>query len=100
MGFAFRIGDLQVVKNLFLAALPLPVKELLDDGQAFEAHIHRGAAGQEALCIRVLRVVEDLLHRAALKDLSVMHDGDIVGDFGHHAEVVGDEDHAHARFGL
>ena len=29
-----------------------------------------------------------------------MHDGYVVGDFGHHTEVVGDENHAHARFGL
>ena len=48
----------------------------------------------------MLRVVEDVTHRAAFENLAVVHHGHIIGDFGHHAEVVGDEDHAHARLGL
>ena len=92
--------DLQIVQNLLFAALPLPVQKLLDDGQTFETHVHRWTAGQKALGVRMLWVVEDLLHSAAFQNLSIMHDGHIVGDFGHHTEVVGDENHAHACFGL
>ena len=95
----FFVGDLQVVQDLLLAALPLAVEELLDDGQALEAHVDGRTAGEEALCVGMFWVVEDVVHRAALQYLAVVHHGDVVGDLGHHAEVVGDEDHAHARLG-
>src|SRR5690242_19753663 len=39
-----------------------------------------------------LRVVEDISLRAALDDAAGVHDDDLVGDLGDHAEIVGDED--------
>ena len=41
----------------------------------------------------MLGVVEDLVERALLHDAARVHHGDPVGDVGHHAEVVGHEDH-------
>ena len=46
--------------------------------------------------VRVLRVVEDLVERPLLDDPAGVHDGDPVRDVGHHAEVVGHEDHRRA----
>ena len=45
----------------------------------------------------MLRRGEHLLHRALLDDLAVVHDADDVGDAPHDAEVVGDEQQAHAE---
>ena len=100
MGFPLVFCDLQVMKNLFLASLPFPVQKFFDDRQALEAHIHRWTAGQKPLGIGMLRMVEDFLHRAAFQYLSVVHHGHIVGNLGHHTQVVGDENHAHAGLGL
>ena len=46
--------------------------------------------------IGMLRVVEDRVDRPLLDDPAELHDGDLVGDLGHHAHVVGDEHHRHA----
>ena len=46
------------------------------------------------------RLGEDVVHRAGLDDLAGVHDGDPVGDLVDHAEVVGDEDQAHAGVAL
>ena len=35
-----------------------------------------------------------------LDDLAGVHHGDVVGAAGHHAEVVGDEDHGHVPLAL
>jgi hypothetical protein len=40
---------------------------------------------------------EHLLHRPLLDDLAAIHDADHVGDAAHDAEVVGDEQQAHAE---
>ena len=45
-------------------------------------------------------MIEDVFHHAALQNLAVVHDGHMVSDFSHHAKVVGNENHAHARLGL
>jgi hypothetical protein len=45
----------------------------------------------------MLRLREHLLHRTLLDDLAVVHDTDHVGDAPHDAEVVGDEQQAHAE---
>jgi hypothetical protein len=44
----------------------------------------------------MLRCVEHLRDRADLDQHPVLHHGDAVGDLGDDAEVVGDEEHAHA----
>ena len=41
----------------------------------------------------MLRVVEDVVERALLDDPSRVHDDHAVGDVGHDAQVVGDQDH-------
>ncbi len=40
---------------------------------------------------------EDLLHRPLLDDLAAIHDADHVRDAPHDAEIVGDEQQAHAE---
>jgi hypothetical protein len=45
----------------------------------------------------MLRVVEDLVERPLFHDPARVHHRDPVGDVGHHAEVVGNEDHGSAR---
>ena len=42
----------------------------------------------------MLRPLEDVVDRTGLDDLAVLHDDDAVGDLGHHAEVMRDEQHA------
>ena len=44
--------------------------------------------------------VEDLPHRAGLDDPAAVHHRDPIGDLGDHAEIVGDQDQAHAGLGL
>ena len=77
-------SDLQVVQDLLLAALPLSVEKLLDDGQTLEAHVHGWTAGQKPLRIGMLWMGKDILHRAPFHDFSIVHYCHIVGDFGHH----------------
>ena len=47
----------------------------------------------------MLRRGEDLLHRSLLDDLAAVHDADHVGDAADDAEIVGDEQQAHAEPG-
>ena len=47
---------------------------------------------QQRLCVRVLRVVEDLSRGSGLHDQALAHHGDPVGQVRHHAHVVGDQD--------
>ncbi len=56
--------------------------------------------GDEFPRIGVLRRGEDLLDRAVLDDLAVLHHADPVRDFAHDAEIVGDEQDRHAEPGL
>ena len=55
---------------------------------------------EELLRIGVFRRVHDLPDRPALDDTPGLHHDDPVGDAFHHAEVVGDDDEAHAALAL
>ena len=46
----------------------------------------------EAFCVVLLRVVEDLVCAAVFDEFSVLHDGDVVADGADNGEVVADED--------
>ena len=54
--------------------------------------------GDEAAGVGMFGGLEDLLDGAGFDDFPLVHDGDAVGGFGDDAEVVGDEDQAHAGF--
>ena len=41
-------------------------------------------------------MLQHLPDRAGLKDLAMAHDADAVGDLGHHAHVMGDEQNGRA----
>jgi hypothetical protein len=64
-------------------------------GRRFGAPVEARAAGEQRLGVRMLRVLEDLAHRALLLDHAVLHHDDVVRDLAHDAEVVGDEEHRH-----
>ena len=53
-------------------------------------------AAQQSLGIGVLRIVDDLIHGAALDDPAGIHDGDAVAELGSKRQVVGDQDDAGA----
>ncbi len=55
-----------------------------------------GLGGEQHPGVGVLRGGEDLRGRAGLDDLALLHHRHPVGDAAHDAEVVGDEEHAHA----
>ena len=59
--------------------------------------VDAGDRAQQPPRVGVLRVVEDLVERPLLDDPARVHHRDPVGDVGHHAEVVGHEDHRGAR---
>ena len=72
-----------------------------------DVHVRRGIRaalaqvrdrGQQRLGVFVLRVVEDLRGRPGLHDEALAHDGDPVGEVGHHAHVVGDEHNGAVQF--
>ncbi len=50
--------------------------------------------------IVLARRLEHLAHGAALDDAAAMHDRDPIGDVGDHAEIVRDQQQAHAGLGL
>ncbi len=56
--------------------------------------------GLQARRVRVERAPERRAHVAVLDDLPRIHHGDAVGRFGHHAEVVRDQDDRHAELCL
>ena len=45
-------------------------------------------------------MVEDVLHRVAFHDMTVIHDQYVIRDFGHHAQIVGNEQHRQSDFVL
>ncbi len=57
-------------------------------------HVESRQRAQQPPRVRVVRVVEDLVDGAVLDGAAAVHDHDLVGDLGHHAEVVGDGDDA------
>jgi hypothetical protein len=56
----------------------------------------RGNRADEHACVFVLRALEHLVARAKLHQLAQAQHRHAVRDLGHHAEVVGDEQHARA----
>lgn len=81
LGGAFRSLELSVV----------------DRAEAVLFGAHSGDAGEEGLGVGVLGRVEDVLDRALLDDFTAEHYEDAVGDILDDAEVVSDEDEAHAE---
>ena len=59
-----------------------------------------GYGPNQALCVRVLRVAEQFLHRCFLDNLTRVHDGYSVGDGCDDREVVGDQEHCHLALAL
>lgn len=57
--------------------------------------VHAGHGAQKAQGVGVAGVVEDVVHRALLHNLARVHNGHLVADLRHHAQVVGDEDDTH-----
>ncbi|CUK21701.1 Uncharacterised protein [Achromobacter sp. 2789STDY5608615] len=55
---------------------------------------------QQGAGVGMLRPREDFVGTALLDLVAAVHDQHPVGHFGHHAHVVGDEDHAHVHFFL
>src|SRR5689334_6640154 len=53
---------------------------------------------EQRLRVRVARRAEQLVDVGVLDDAARVHDRDPVRDVGDHAEVVGDQDHAHVAF--
>ena len=52
--------------------------------------------GNKRAGVRMLRLVQDVGGGALLHDAAMLHDGDAVRDFRHHAEIMRDEHHARA----
>jgi hypothetical protein len=63
-------------------------------------HVELGDRLQQRLGVGVAHVGEQRLGRRLLHDLAGVHHGDVVGPPGHHAEVVGDQDHGHLAVAL
>ncbi len=66
-----------------------------DKARATRALVH--GRTQQALGIGMQRRPHHVRHRSLLDEAPGIHDGDAVGDFAGDAEIVGDEDHAHAE---
>ena len=66
--------------------------------QVFALHAHLGHTGQQRPGVGVAGVVVDLIRGADLHDVAGIHDGHTVGDVGHDAEVMGDEDDGEVIF--
>ena len=76
---------------------------LIDRENRFAVHVdvclalgHMGGCRKQGSRIVVAHLAENGVRRSGLHDLSVPHDGDLVGQIGNHRQIVGDEDHAHA----
>ena len=70
---------------------------VVDGAEAVLFGAHAGDAGEEGLGVGVFGGGEDFLDGALLDDFTTEHDEDAVGDILDDAEVVGDEDEAHAE---
>jgi len=55
---------------------------------------------QQPVRVEVLRVVEDLVHRAAFRHATGIHDDDVVAGLRDHAEVVRNHDDTHVHLRL
>ncbi|MDO8983748.1 hypothetical protein [Cypionkella sp.] len=54
----------------------------------------------QAAGIGIARPGEYLLHRTALDLTTLAHDDNMIGDLGHHAHVMGDEQNCGSRLAL
>jgi hypothetical protein len=61
---------------------------------------HRGHRADQHLRVGVPRVPQNLRRRALLDDPALAHHHDAVGDLGHHAKIMGDEQDARAVLAL
>ena len=50
--------------------------------------------------IGMLRILEDFACRTGFDDLAALHDADAIRHLAHDTEIMGDEQHGHAVFGL
>ena len=70
---------------------------VVDGAEAVLFGAHAGDAGEEGLGVGVFGGGEDFVDGALLDDFTTEHDEDAIGDILDDAEVVGDEDEAHAE---
>ena len=56
--------------------------------------------GEKSPCVRVARIVEYILDRAALNDLACIHNVDIIGNLRNDAQIVRDIDNRQLPFFL
>ena len=56
----------------------------------------RNRVNQE-LCVRVIPLLDDLLHRTCFNDRTLIHDDEVVADLIRGGEVVGDVDHRYTQ---
>ena len=61
------------------------------DDRAGAVRVHLGDRGEQGPGVGVARVPQDLVHGPRLDDAAQVHDRDLMGQVGHHREVVGDE---------
>ncbi len=69
---------------------------VIDHRQARAALAQARPAREQRLRVPVARRFENLRHRPLLAHLALTHHDHVVGDLADHAEVVADEQHAHA----
>ena len=70
----------------------------LEDGLGGKVNRRRGAfrfGGDQRLRVGMARRGEKVRHLVGFDDFAFLHHRDIVGDFAHDAEVVGNEKHRH-----
>ena len=71
-------------------------RRALDGAQPYHLALDPRRGRQQATGIGMARPVEDLVHRPALDHPPRIHDREMIGHAGHHAEVMGDEGEADA----
>jgi hypothetical protein len=70
----------------------------LNRGEAFVAgHVETRHGVEQCLEVGMLGAPKDIVERAGLHDLPLVHDHHLFGDIGHHAQVVGYHQHRHAE---
>ena len=65
--------------------------------QPLVAAVQLGDGPQQTLGVFMLRIVEDLIHGAALADAARVHHDDLVAHVGDDAQVVRNHDDGHAQ---
>jgi hypothetical protein len=63
-------------------------------------HVEARHRPQEGAQIRVRSPAKNIVERAALHDLALIHDDDFLGDIGDNTEVMRDQEHGHAELRL